>query len=138
MLHMLLTYGMRSGELLGIRTKDIDQGRGTVFIRGTKGSNDREFKPDRETFLRLVSELEPDPESKVFRIGYKRLQHIWYTFRPCKKGLHSLRHTVGVRVYKKKKDLLLTQQILGHKSIKTTMVYMTYVYTQEQYNEVLD
>lgn len=137
MLHMLATYGMRAGELLSIKKCDIDLDRKTVAIKGTKGSNDREFPLDAKTFARLCQQASASGSEKVFPISYKRLQHVWYHYRTCKKKLHALRHTVGVRTYQKKRDILLTQQVLGHKSIKTTMVYLTYSYTSEQFKNLL-
>ena len=39
-------------------------------------------------------------------------------------SLHLLRHSFASFVYKKSKDILLTQKILGHSSINTTQIYI--------------
>lgn len=44
--------------------------------------------------------------------------------------LHLLRHSFGSYVYGKTKDILLTQQSLGHASIESTQVY---IHTSQEY-----
>jgi integrase/recombinase XerD len=41
-----------------------------------------------------------------------------------KNGAHMLRHTYATLLYRKKKDLVLVQEILGHQSIDTTRIYV--------------
>jgi integrase/recombinase XerD len=42
---------------------------------------------------------------------------------PDQWGIHSARHTFAVEVYRKTRDLRLTQRLLGHASAVTTMTY---------------
>ena len=39
------------------------------------------------------------------------------------RGTHSLRHSFAMRVYRTTRDLLLTKEALGHRSVASTMVY---------------
>ncbi|WP_416383367.1 tyrosine-type recombinase/integrase [Paenibacillus polymyxa] len=52
-------------------------------------------------------------------------------------SVHILRHTFGTQLYKKKKNLRLVQDILGHSDPKTTTLY-TYIRNYEQHHTVDD
>lgn len=51
-------------------------------------------------------------------------------------SVHKLRHTFGTQLYKKKKDLRLVQDILGHSEPKTTTIY-THIGNNEK-NDAVD
>jgi integrase len=74
---------------------------------------------------------------RIFPISYQRLYQIWDHWKPCKKKLHSLRHTFAIELYRRTRDLRLVQMALGHKSINNTMVYADYIYTQEELKKLL-
>jgi site-specific recombinase XerD len=42
---------------------------------------------------------------------------------PVRHGVHASRHSYAVEIYRKTKDLRLTQRLLGHASPNTTQVY---------------
>lgn len=138
MLRLLSKYGMRAGELLGVRAGDIRLDSRIILIKGTKGSRDREFPLSDEMFSELKELVQGcvNSDEKIFKIKYNRLGDIWRYWRPCVKPLHALRHTAAVRYYKQTKDIQLVKSILGHVSINTTMIYTDFVYTQEAYRDV--
>jgi site-specific recombinase XerD len=41
----------------------------------------------------------------------------------CRFGVHATRHSYAVEVYRKTRDLRLTQRLLGHSSPNTIQVY---------------
>jgi len=135
MLHLLRTYGMRSSELLGLKKEDI--GPESIVIRGTKNSNDREFPIPADIMERIKEQAQIVEGERVFPISGTMLRKIWYKYRTAKKGLHCLRHGVGVRTYQISKDIILTKQILGHKALSSTMVYQSYVYSTSEFKKVL-
>jgi integrase len=139
MLSLLLIYGMRANELLSLRKMDLRLNAKSIFIFGSKGSRDREFPLSDSLFYRLAAEAESctGEEEKIFKIRYNRLGDIWRAFRPCKKKLHSLRHTCAIRIFRKEKDIKLVQKILGHVHLTSTLVYSDFCYTQEQFRRVL-
>lgn len=140
-LQALLKTGARASEILNVRVNDVNRVDGTVYIRGLKGSLNREIPLP----LKLLNELYAYMDSigvrgddLVFPISYNRLQQIWDVYRPNRdKGLHSLRHTFAINLYKKSKDIRLVQTALGHKSITNTMVYATYLYTKDELKKAL-
>ena len=42
---------------------------------------------------------------------------------PTHWGVHATRHSYAVEVYRRTRDLRLTQRLLGHSSVTTTQVY---------------
>ena len=136
---LLLRTGARATELLNLRTQDLNVYDKTVFIRGIKGSNDRELPLNPWLFerLRLYAERELPKGGDLFPICYHRLRQIWDWYRPAPKKLHSLRHTFAIRLYKKTRDLRLVQVALGHRNIANTMVYADYVYSQQELRKLI-
>lgn len=139
MLTLLRKYGMRQSEMLMLRPCDINVEIRTMKIQGLKGSNSRELPLTDELFARIMYEVSkcPGDDMKIFPIGRKRLFAIWAFYRPVKKPLHALRHSFGVEMYKKTKDLHLVKNLLGHKSIASTMIYLDFVQSQEEFRKAL-
>lgn len=165
LLFLALHTGARALELLNLRTEDLDDHGETVYIKGMKGSNDREIPLPpwlyeslsgylRQNFAKKsadithpslsrraymhCSHLEDSPPSgRVFNISYNRLRQIWQLYRPVPKKFHSLRHTFAIHLYKKTKDLRLVQVALGHRNITNTMIYADYVYSQQELRKLI-
>lgn len=137
MLETLLATGARASELLAIRKADL--GDTAVFIRGLKGSNDRVIPLKRDLYKRLqvYAGLCLTTQDLIFNISYDRLYQIWQFYKPFDKGLHALRHTFAIALYRKSKDLRLVQRALGHKSIKNTMIYNELVYTVDEMRKAM-
>lgn len=140
-----LRTGARASELLLITTNDLDPAEQCVFVRGLKGSNDREIPLEKKFFQDLYKfsqtrrALSADPQSPtpLFAIGYPRLWQIWEFYRPVEKKFHSLRHTFAIELYQRTRDLRLVQVALGHRSIANTMIYADYVYSKQELRRLL-
>ena len=148
LLWLALKTGARATELLNLRKVDLNPYDRTLFIRGIKGSNDRElplapwlFERLREYSERPISEDNRGPVGPkgqdLFPIGYHRLRQVWDLYRPCGKKFHALRHTFAIRLYRKTKDLRLVQVALGHRNITNTMIYADYVYSQQELRKLI-
>lgn len=137
LLKTALATGARASELLALRKSDLDPQEGTLFIRGLKGSSDRELPVKRSLFERLQALSESSPAERVFPISYNRLRQIWQLYRPVHKKFHCLRHTFAIQLYKKTKDVRLLQMALGHRNIVNTMIYADYVYSKEELRKLL-
>lgn len=132
--------GGRASEILNVRVRHFSRYLGTLFLIGMKGSNDREIPlPDF-----LVREIERyikiknlKPDDRIFNFSYHRLYQIWEFYRPVKKKFHSIRHTFAIDVYRKTRDIKLVQMVLGHRSIMNTMVYLDFVYSQDEMRKIL-
>jgi integrase len=137
LLWTLLHTGARAQETLNLRFEDLNTFDESVFIRGIKGSNDREIPVPSWLFKRLEKEASRSEGLVIFPITYNRLRQIWDLYRPVHKKLHGLRHTFAIRLYKKTKDLRLVQVALGHRNITNTMVYADYIYSQQELRKLI-
>jgi integrase/recombinase XerC len=137
----LLGLGLRTGgraqELLNLQKVDLNAYDQTVFIRGIKGSSDREIPLAPGFFEDLLRFSQHQPGTKLFDISYQRLYQIWEFYRPVPKKFHSLRHTFAIELYQKTKDLRLVQVALGHRNITNTMIYADYVYSQQELRRLI-
>lgn len=137
LLRMTLFTGARSCEALAVTKADLTEG--CVFLRGAKGSNDR-LVPVPIDFYRelqmLASSLQDD--ARLFPITTRQMRRIWDQYRTNKNmGVHSLRHTLGVRHYQSCEDIHATKTVLGHVSISNTLVYLNYVESTKRLRETM-
>lgn len=137
LLELALKTGARASELLNLEWKDLDKEENTIFIRGLKGSDDREIPIKDELFRRTQSLKKNNSPKRVFNISYPRLVQIWSFYRPVEKKFHSLRHTFALELYKRTRDLRLVQVALGHRNIQNTIVYAEYVYSTQELKKLL-
>lgn len=139
MIWLLRKYGMRAGELVSIRVRDLNLESRTMLIPGKKGSRSREVPLSEETCQRLRQIVEfLHEDNRVFPLSVRTLQRIWHGQRPCKKRIHCLRHTCAINLYQKTKDIQVVQKLLGHKSLANTMIYQEFIYTQDALRKALD
>lgn len=136
-LQLALRTGGRAREILLTQKMDLNAYDQTIFLRGLKGSNDREIPLPANLFARLQRYADSIPGPALFPFGYHRLHQIWELYRPVPKKFHSLRHTFAIRLYQKTKDLRLVQVALGHRNITNTMVYADYVYSQQELRRLI-
>lgn len=133
----LMHTGARASEVLGIKHSDVKDGQ--VYIRGLKGSNDREIPVPNwlsMAFHIISAECHADHQQLVFDIGYSRLVQIWKKVAPSEKSIKALRHTFAIELYKQTKDIFLVKRALGHRCITNTMVYVDYVLSTEHLQEI--
>ena len=138
LIEVSMNTGARPSEILAVTASDLDKSSNTVFIRGIKGSRDREIPLPPELFARVLSLAKNlKPEERVFPIALRTYQTIWHNYRPAKKGVKSLRHSFALRLYERTKDVRLVQMALGHRYLNTTQIYVDYVYNQEELRKLL-
>ena len=137
MLGLALKTGARAQEILNTQKHDLNIYDETIYIKGIKGSNDREIPLRPEFFRVLVKYSEGVSGTSLFPITYDRLYQIWDFYRPIPKKFHSLRHTFAIELYKKTKDLRLVQVALGHRNITNTMIYADYIYSQQELKRLI-
>jgi integrase len=138
LLLLALRTGARAQELLNLELSDLNPYDETVYIRGIKGSNDREIPIPPKLFRELYKYSQAITGStKMFPISYQRLNQVWDLYRTAPKKFHSLRHTFAIRLYQKTKDIRLVQVALGHRNITNTMIYADYVYSQQELKKLI-
>ena len=138
-----LRAGLRRGELLALRRVDCDLVNGKLVIRksitrghltDTKGKRKREVPMSAELAAALHVHLTSherelvfpaEPDGRHLTKGELR----WPFRRACRKaglreiGWHGLRHSFASQLVANNVSLKTVQELLGHQSIKTTMVY---------------
>ena len=132
---LLVNTGMRLGELWALRWKDLDLPNSQLWVRSydgftPKGRRDRNI-PLNAACLEVIHELSSlrnENEIFVYRLtkSYKRLSNkfIRYSKKLGMKGrLHDLRHTFASHLIMSGSPMPVVQELLGHASITTTMVY---------------
>ena len=133
-LQVLKDTGARCGEAFQLTWNDIDFVSSTLRITPEKGSRPRIFKmPER--LARMIGGL-PRNSQKIWQ--YKNVFYIGKGFRRMRKQIahklgnprillihfHTIRHWKATTEYARTKDILYVQQLLGHRSIKTTLKYI--------------
>lgn len=136
LLSIIYGCGLRRSEVVALESRDIDRDRMLLSVRQSKGFKDRvvplspkmlemidsyikRYKPARYLFegqypgsIYSVTSVE-----KVFR---QALQAAGITKRIT---LHGLRHSYATHLLESGTDLRYIQELLGHKSSRTTEIY---------------
>lgn len=146
---LLVRSGMRSHELAGIRLANVNALKGLVYINAAKKSNNRSVPIDRPC-LKAVQDylfLGDMPMLNLSAESFKRhLRRHWSLLKFRIYGetdvahcnLHGLRATFAVNMYLKGgRDILLVQELLGHRSIASTMRYLRVVQIEERTSDIL-
>jgi len=147
MLSLIYACGLRRSELLNIRPSDIDKDRKLILIRQAKGKKDRivPISDKLLVFLREYYILYKRPKVWLFEGQEKgepySEQSLQSVFRQAVRTagiikpatLHWLRHSYATHLLESGTDLRYIQELLGHKSSKTTEIY-THVSTKNIQN----
>jgi len=133
---LIYSAGLRVSEVVKLRPEDIDSDRKLIFIKGDKGRKDRySILSDvvLDTLRQYYKEYRPNKwlfegEIKEKHITIRTVQRIFESARHksnIKKdvGIHSLRHSFATHLLESGVDLRYIQELLGHKSSKTTEIY---------------
>jgi len=139
-LKLLKETGMRSGEAWNLEWTDFNFENGTVSITPEKGSDPRVLGISIE----LIAMLKALPKTshkvfpgslrhfgRSFRRQRKRIAHKLQNPRVNRITFHSLRHWKATMEYHRTKDILHVKQLLGHKSINSTLMYTQLVNFKE-------
>jgi len=142
MLEAFYSTGLRRMELLGLKLYDLDQERGTLFVRQGKGKKDRMIPMGERAFswvrkylddARPSLALSPD-DGTVFLTNAglpfeaNRLTQLVRDYvdkaEIGKTGsCHLFRHTCATLMLEGGADIRFIQQMLGHAKLETTQIY---------------
>jgi site-specific recombinase XerD len=143
-LYLLYRAGLRNSEVCDLSPKDIDWENGLVYIQQSKGKKDR-YVPLDEYVLKLCKEwdaIRPDCEYFVCtslgtKLSDRYLRTMCYDLSE-KAGVyindnhrrkpvhpHTFRHCFATELLEDGYSIKEVQELLGHASIETTMVYLS-------------
>jgi integrase len=126
--------GLRAGELLSLRVRDLDFEAGTLVVQAGKSVKARRVLPLGGEILGMlrgwVAAHDLEPGDRLFEVTKRQLRRAWERIREDA-GLHDvrfhdLRHTYAVWCAKSGMPLVELQQRLGHATITMTQRYAVY------------
>ena len=135
MIALVYSAGLRVGELIALKIKDIDSSRMVIHIKSGKGNKDR-IVPLSEKTLSMLREYYKKyaPKQYLFE-GQKGGMYSSSSFNKLLQAAakrakinknitaHTLRHSYATHLLENGIDIRVIQKLLGHNSIKTTMIY---------------
>lgn len=139
---LLYSSGIRVSELCRLHCGDIIRSRNCIYVSRSKNRSDRYAVLSDRAFGDLVSYVRayhitdsdgwlfpgqkdgthicPQSVANVFQ---KQLSLTGLSGRGF--NLHSLRHAFGLHLYESGTDIMSIKEAMGHKSLKSTTVYLT-------------
>lgn len=133
---LLYSAGLRVGEVVRLRPSDLDWDRGLVRVRGGKGDKDRYTLLAKRAMEALRVYRDAYPSDPWLFPGGKPDRHL--TTRSVQRVVkraaraanieknvtaHTLRHSFATHLLEGGTNLRIIQELLGHKSARTTQVY---------------
>lgn len=126
-----LNTGMRKGEILGLKWRDIDIEHKTIHLLNTKIGEKRYIPMNTVVIKTIISVLKHKDSPYIFcnQAGepYGDIKKSWLT--AVKKAsiidfhFHDLRHTFASQLVMSGVDLNTVRDLLGHKSLEMTLRY---------------
>ncbi len=140
-LSVLYYTGLRKSELLSLSWDDLDLAKSTLLVRSGKGYKDR-IIPIHPKVLKLLDQylmLRLPLEDRALFIGNRgkkltkgSFANILYRYLRLSglenKGYsaHTFRHSFATHLVEAGVDIFKIQKLLGHSSLDTTKVYITF------------
>ena len=136
MLSLIYACGLRRGELINLKPVNIDSKRHLLIIVNAKGYKDRVI-PISDKVIEMLREYFKAYRPKIwlFEGQYENSQYSAQSLQSVLKQsvgrtkikkpvtLHWLRHSYATHLLESGTDLRYIQELLGHKSSKTTEIY---------------
>lgn len=134
-LALLYSSGLRIGELMNCRVRDVDFDRSVIYVKGGKGKKDRYTVLSEEVKPYLVHYIDIYQPKEWLIENNKNEQYSTSSVRSFlresvnKAGInkkvtpHKLRHSFATHLLEKGTDIRYIQELLGHASPDTTAIY---------------
>ena len=136
LLMMIYSSGLRVGEVVRLRVEDVDSERGLIHIRQGKGRKDRYVMLSEVALGALREYWRAYRPTKWLFPGQREGRHLHERTvekilkQACQRAgirkdisVHTLRHSFATHLLEMGTDLRYIQELLGHKSSKTTEIY---------------
>jgi site-specific recombinase XerD len=153
---LMLRCGLRVAETAGLELSAIDYQRNQIIVRNGKGAKDRITYISNDAAEALAAYLQVRPstkEDKVFLVekgihkgkplsvrGIQKRMEYYSRKSGVSMSCHRLRHTMATQLLNAGSDLVIIQELLGHKRIETTMRYsrLSNLKIQNDYYKAMD
>ena len=143
MIALLYGAGLRVSEVVNLKILDLDFEHRCLFVRKAKGNKDRiTILPEKiiEPLLQVIAGRDVNNWVFVSRFGSKysvRTVQIIFEKASVNAGLrkgtcHSLRHSFATHLLNDGIDIKTLKNLMGHKSVKTTIQYIHISTIQEK------
>ena len=140
-LMVLIAYGLRAGEVAGLRLDDLDWANETLRVRRPKPGCTHHYplsrgvgqaivryltevrppRPERALFLTLIAPIHPVGRNVVSGIVRARLDRLGITGK--RRGAHALRHAAAQHLLDRGLSFKEVGDYLGHRCASSTAVY---------------
>ena len=140
-LMLLVAYGLRSGEVRGLRLDDLDWENETLRVRRPKPGRThlyplssgvgqailryilevRPSLPDRTLFLSLAAPIRPLTRVALASMVSRRLDRLGICTK--RRGPHSLRHAAAQHLLNQGMSIKVIGDFLGHRDPSSTAIY---------------
>lgn len=139
MLVLMYSAGLRVGEVCNLRYEDISRSRMNIHITHGKNRSDRFailspaaldvltqywFASGRPTGFLFPKQNGQDRPIDTFYISRHMTAMEDQLGWPHRFTCHSLRHAFGTHLYEDGVDLFTLKELLGHKSLSSTLIYV--------------
>lgn len=119
---------LRASEMLGLRWVDVNMTTKELVVAHGK-SDKRRTVVMSKGLRQALTAITPEYRGE-YVLPYRTRQAAWYRIKRlaeeagvAERGLHSLRHTAGTRLYGQTHDLLQVAAQLGHAHVETSRTY---------------
>ncbi len=119
--------GLRAGECVALCWHDVHLARRDVLVRQGKGGKTRTVAISA-TLTQALRTVPHAADSYVLPYrtntsAWRRMRRLCDRAGVSPKGMHSLRHSAGTRLFAETGDLEMTARHLGHARLDTTRIY---------------
>lgn len=121
-----LHSGMRRGEILSLKWKNVDMLKKVITVEHTKSGKVR-LIPLNDVLIEELTVLKKDSTGElVFPFPFGKVRMMFENARKraeLEVTFHALRHTFATRLVERGADIITVSQLLGHHSILVTQKY---------------
>lgn len=138
---VLITYGVRAGQLVGLRLEDVHWRESTIVFPAAKGGRrieapltpavgnalaiylreGRPTTPERRVFLCLHPPFPPLAAGSVYNIVSRAFERAQVS--SPHRGSHAIRHAWATRAMAQGQSLKTIADLLGYRSLESTRIY---------------
>ena len=139
MVSLMYSSGLRVGEVCSLKYKDIERSSMRIHVAKTKNRSDRYavlsqkaldilteywYEYDRPMDWLFPAKQDPSRPIKTAVVNHQVLELRRKLCLNPKLNSHSFRHAFATHLYESGTDLLTIKELLGHKSITSTVIYV--------------